>query len=101
MGYKIPSNLFPSNIFTWIKEKNSKIQTLNQTPNQTPETTFFLAQKSKMLATLAGAKSEEEIKDISLQFLPSMSDQISRTSESDSGFQVPDIDEEFFGNSGV
>lgn len=99
--YKIPSNLYPSNILTWIKEQNSKIQTLNQTQNQTPETTFFLAQKSKMLAMLAGAKSEEEIKAISLQFLPSMSDQISRTSGSDSGSQVPDIDEEIFGNSGV
>ncbi|WZZ20779.1 hypothetical protein YC2023_122166 [Brassica napus] len=47
------------------------------------------------------AKSEEEIKAISLPFLPSMSNQISRTSGSDSGSQVPDIDEEIFGNSGV
>ena len=54
-----------------------------------------------MLAMLAGAKSKEEIKAISLQFLPSMSDQISRTSRSDSGSQVPDIDEEIFSNSGV
>ena len=54
-----------------------------------------------MLAMLAGAKSEEEIKAISLQFLPSMSDQISRTSGSDSRSQVPDIGEEIFGNGGV
>ena len=60
-----------------------------------------MAQKSKMLAMLAGAKSEEEIKAISLQFLPSMSDQISRTSGSDSRSQVPDIGEEIFGNGGV
>jgi len=82
-------------------EQNSKIQTLNKTPSQTPEITFFLAQKSKMLAMLAGTKSEKEIKAISLQFLPSMSNQISRTSGSDSGSQVLDIDEEIFGNSEV
>ncbi|RID49856.1 hypothetical protein BRARA_H00625, partial [Brassica rapa] len=51
--YKIPSNLYPPNILTRIKEQNSKIQKLNQTRNHTPETTFFLAQKSKMLAMLA------------------------------------------------
>ena len=60
-----------------------------------------MAQKSKMLAMLAGGKSEEEIKAIFLQLLPLTLDQISRTSGNDSESQVPDINDEIFGHSGV
>ena len=54
-----------------------------------------------MLAMLAGGKSEEEIKAIFLQLLPLTLDQISRTSGNDSESQVPDINDEIFGHSGV
>ncbi|ESQ36913.1 hypothetical protein EUTSA_v10002933mg, partial [Eutrema salsugineum] len=90
--FKIPSNLYPFNILEWIKIQNSNSSVaLIQTPNknQTPETTFFLAQKSKMLSMLAAAKSEEEIKVISLQFMPSISDSISQTSGSGSESNIP------------
>ncbi|KAL1225459.1 hypothetical protein V5N11_009110 [Cardamine amara subsp. amara] len=103
--FKIPSNLYPSNISDWIKIQNTNLhkslpQSSHQSLNQTPETSQFVANKSKMLSMLAAAKSKEKIKVISLRFLTAISDHNSQASgETDSN--IPDIDEEIFGNSGT
>lgn len=60
-----------------------------------------MAKKSKMLSLLAAVKPEEEIKAISLGFMPSITDKNSQASKSELYFNTQEIDDEIFGNSGV
>lgn len=60
-----------------------------------------MVHKSKMLSMLAAAKSEENIKAISLRFLPAILDHNSQAPGSETDSNILDINEEIFGNSGA
>lgn len=72
------------------KFKKFQILNPNTSLNTKPNTINnpFLVQKSKMMSMLAAVKSEEDIKAIWFRFLPSISDQISQASDSESDSNV-------------